>query len=51
MYTVCAWCNKRMKNDERPPYGLVTHGICQECNDKVVKELEVSRLEAVWRLS
>lgn len=48
MHTVCAWC-QRVLVDELMQHGLVSHGICMECADKVRRELEISKLEAMWR--
>lgn len=52
MTTICAWCQVPLKKDEPPqPYGLLSHGICQSCAEKVKQELEISKLNAMWRAS
>ena len=33
MITICAWCNKELSADSGQPDGLVSHGICLECQD------------------
>jgi len=33
---VCAWCNKDM--GDRPEVKGITHGICQECGEKLTEE-------------
>lgn len=48
MITVCAWCpdaTKAVLSDDGKKDGLVSHGICQPCADKLVDE-ELSQLEA-----
>ena len=40
MKTVCAWCNKVMKDGEPDPRGLVSHGVCEDCKEMVRKEME-----------
>ncbi len=52
MTTICAWCNVPLKKDEPPlTYGLLSHGICRMCAEKVKRELEISKLNAIWRAS
>lgn len=52
MTTICAWCQRVLKKDEPPlTYGLVSHGICCPCADQVKRELEISKLNAMWRAS
>ncbi len=52
MTTICAWCNKTLKEGEPvQDYGLQTHGICESCAARVLKELEISKLNAMWRAS
>lgn len=36
---ICAWCNKALGTKEggKAP-GEVSHGICKECGDKLIKE-------------
>lgn len=36
MTVICAWCDKQMGTKDGPD--IVTHGICQECLDKVLAE-------------
>jgi PAS domain-containing protein len=33
MTTICAWCNKQISNDSGQQDGLISHGICRECQD------------------
>jgi len=33
MTVICAWCDKALGTKDGPD--IVTHGICQECADKV----------------
>lgn len=47
---LCAWCNK-VPAGKLLDYGLASHGICQECAEKVKRELEISKLNAMWRAS
>ena len=35
---VCAWCNKVLKEG---PEDNISHGICQECRDKMYEEMGV----------
>ncbi len=52
MTTICAWCNKTLKEHETAQdYGLQSHGICEACSKKVLRELEISKLNAMWRAS
>lgn len=38
--SVCSWCDKILR--EGPP-GIVTHGICKSCSDKMLAKVEESR--------
>lgn len=31
MITICAWCNKEISADTGQPDGMISHGICLEC--------------------
>ena len=33
MITICAWCNKEISSDSRQPDGMISHGICMDCQD------------------
>lgn len=33
MKTICAWCNKEISGDDGQPDGMISHGICTECQD------------------
>jgi PAS domain-containing protein len=33
MITICAWCNKEISADSGQPDGMISHGICLECQD------------------
>ena len=50
MQPLCSWCNK-IPAGKLLDHGLVSHGICQECAEKVKRELEISKLNAMWRAS
>lgn len=52
MTTICAWCQTPLKLNEEPvTHDLVSHGICVDCSKKVLRELEISKLNAMWRAS
>ena len=52
MTTICAWCNKTIKENEPVQnYGLQSHCICGACAEQVKRELEISKLNAMWRTS
>jgi hypothetical protein len=52
MTTICAWCQKTLKEDEPvQDHGLISHGICESCAAQVLRELEISKLDAIWRAS
>lgn len=38
MKVVCAWCKKHLMGDVSDE--KVSHGICEECHDRVTKEYE-----------
>ena len=38
--TLCSWCNKVIK--EGHEHFGISHGICKECHDEVLKEMEDS---------
>jgi len=38
---VCAWCDKLM-NIKRSTLGGISHGICKDCAEKAMKEIEES---------
>lgn len=44
---LCSWCNK-VPAGRLLAFGLMSHGICPSCADDVMRELEVSRLNAMW---
>lgn len=44
---LCPWCNK-VPTGRLLDFGLMSHGICQACADAVMRELEVSKLNAMW---
>lgn len=33
MKTICAWCNKEISADSGQPDGMISHGICLDCQD------------------
>jgi hypothetical protein len=39
---VCAWCKKvkGVKETDEPIEGSITHGICPECSDKMLKKAQ-----------
>ena len=47
---LCAWCHK-VPAGKQLDDGLLSHGICQACAEKVQRELEISKLNAMWRAS
>lgn len=40
MYTVCAWCNKVMNEGPKGVNGEISHGICLECKEQVMKDMK-----------
>lgn len=44
---LCLWCNK-VPAGAVLDYGLVSHGICAACSSKLVRELEIAKLRAMW---
>lgn len=44
---LCAWCNK-VPAGRLLDFGLMSHGICPSCADDVMRELEISKLNAMW---
>lgn len=42
MMKVCAWCNKVIP-EESAPDNQITHGICEECSDKMMDDLNALR--------
>lgn len=48
---VCAWCQRVMLASQEIDCSLVSHGICEECSKKVLREMEISKLESMWRAS
>ena len=38
MKRICAWCNKYMGGD--PKSTIITHGICEDCAEKMLEEGE-----------
>ena len=38
---ICAWCSKKL--GEYPGGEGISHGICQDCKDRTVKELNDER--------
>ena len=37
---ICAWCKKELPNNPLLPFGLVSHGICEECKEKLDGEID-----------
>jgi hypothetical protein len=37
MILICAWCQKEVSRDERPPVNGISHTCCQECFDRLLK--------------
>ncbi len=44
---LCSWCNK-VPAGKLLDHGLVSHGICPACAEAVKRELEISKLNAMW---
>lgn len=44
---LCAWCNK-VPAGRLLDFGLISHGICPSCAEAVKRELEISKLNALW---
>ena len=40
MQVICSWCGKFMKNKEPLRYKSISHGICEECYERVVNEIK-----------
>lgn len=36
--SICAWCQKALGHTPRLPKGVITHGICRSCTNKVFGE-------------
>jgi len=37
---ICAWCGVPLYKNSELPKKLVSHGICKECSEKMIKDLE-----------
>lgn len=37
---ICSWCDKVIKKRIKTADGLDSHGMCRECEKKLLKELE-----------
>ena len=44
---LCAWCNK-VPVGSILDHGLISHVICPSCAAAVTRELEISKLNAMW---
>lgn len=46
----CAWCKKSLGCKEPLDYDVVTHGICEECEKKVLAEMPpvIKTKEVIW---
>lgn len=44
---LCAWCNK-VPAGKLLDFGLMSHGICPSCADDVMRDREISKLNAMW---
>lgn len=44
---LCAWCNK-VQAGKLLDFGLISHGICQDCAERQLRDLEISQLDAMW---
>lgn len=44
---LCSWCNK-VPAGRLLDFGLMSHGICPACAEDVMREMEVSKLNAMW---
>lgn len=44
---LCEWCNK-VQAGKLLDFGLMSHGICHDCSAQVMRELEISKLNAMW---
>jgi len=42
---VCAWCNKDMGEKDGQGVSGTTHGICPDCQEKIMNELKERRIE------
>lgn len=51
MIVICSWCQTVMRKEDKVQRRLTSHGICKPCSDKVLRELEISKLNAMWRAS
>ena len=47
MIPLCTWCNN-VPAGKLLDHGLVSHGICETCSAKLIRELEVSKLNALY---
>ena len=44
MVTVCSYCRKHLRG-EVDPNGLISHGICSECNQNLVEQAQLQSLD------
>lgn len=44
---LCNWCNK-VQAGKLLDFGLISHGICPDCAERQVRDLEISKLNAMW---
>ena len=52
MKIICAWCNKVLGEKEDPRgSGRVSHGICEDCQRKIDKEIEMARKKMANKIS
>jgi DNA-directed RNA polymerase subunit RPC12/RpoP len=38
MIRICAWCGKDLGENDAEPKEAISHGMCEDCRDKVVSE-------------
>jgi hypothetical protein len=38
MKSICMWCRKHLRGDKTER--VISHGICKECKDKMLKEIK-----------
>jgi len=44
MRTICAWCGREISGGEDDD-GRISHGMCEECSQKIVAERQGRRVE------
>jgi len=43
---ICAWCSRELPEDDEEPLNEVSHGICEECAEKMFEDIEEESKDA-----